>query len=230
MKKPLLAKLNATWCIDMPKFTHLLFDFDGTLVDSMPGVVSGIRYVQETLGYPTETKASYKRYIGPPLLDSFKWFCGDDKEAVLRAVELYRAYYVEKGQYESCVFPGMLECLASLRGAGMHLYVATSKHLHFALMALKYHGLIDYFDGIYGADDTRLFTKANVIFEVLEKEHIAKENALMIGDRFYDMEGAEACGIAAMGALYGYGEKEEFSYATFVASSPSDIPLLLLEK
>ena len=184
---------------------YLLFDLDGTLTDPMVGITSSIhvKYLKDLIPF-----------IGPPLDDSFQEFYGLSKEDAGKAVEYYREYFAPKGIFENEVYPGIPEMLSRLVEAGFTLIVATSKPAVFAKQILEHFGLSDYFSFVGGSelDGTRK-RKAEVIGYILETCEIKPQDAIMIGDRKHDIEGAKLCGLESVGVLYGYGSEEELSKA-----------------
>ena len=211
----------------------ILFDLDGTLTDSRPGILRSTRYAlrrlnEETgaaLPIPEEDALGYM--IGPPLRESFAGLAGPERaEAMLG---FYRERYVEIGMFENTVFDGVPESLAALRAAGYRLFVATSKNEADARRVLDHFGLAKYFNEIYGAQsDGGRAVKSDLIDFLLTRERIkaSPRDVAMIGDRKYDVMGAKAVGIAAMGALWGYGDRAELSLAgaDSLIETPQGIP------
>lgn len=193
---------------------YLLFDLDGTLTDPMVGITSSVQYALEKFGIHVRYLKELIPFIGPPLADSFQEFYGFSQEDAKKAVEYYREYYAPKGIFENEVYPGIQEMLMHLVDAGFTLIVATSKPTVFAKQVLEHFGIADYFSFIGGSElDGSRNTKAEVIAYVLKTCGIKPQEAIMIGDRKHDVEGAKACKLESAGVLYGYGTKEELSKA-----------------
>ena len=189
----------------------ILFDLDGTLTDPGEGITNSVAYALEKCGVPAPDRSSLYRFIGPPLLDSFKGFYGFSEEKARKAVAYYREYFQEKGMWENQVYDGVEEMLKTLRDAGKRLLVATSKPELFARQILTHFGLAQYFEYIAGAtmDETRN-AKDAVIAYALESCHVTDlSRAVMVGDREYDVLGAKKVGLPAIGVLFGYGSREE---------------------
>ena len=193
---------------------YLLFDLDGTLTDPMVGITSSVQYALEKFGIHVKYLKDLIPFIGPPLDDSFQEFYGLSKEDAGKAVEYYREYFAPKGIFENEVYPGIPEMLSRLVEAGFTLIAATSKPAVFAKQILEHFGLSDYFSFVGGSelDGTRK-RKAEVIAYILETCEIKPKDAIMIGDRKHDIEGAKLCGLESVGVLYGYGSEEELSKA-----------------
>ena len=186
----------------------ILFDVDGTLIDSAPGILNTLEEVFRTMGVDT-TGVNLRRYLGPPLRRSFgEHFT--DPEKIEEATELYRKSYEVKGSHECCAYPGAKEMLRRLKEAGLVLCTATSKPTEVVTPILKEQGLASYFDFIGGASmDESRDTKTEVVRYVLEQPGVKGKRVLMVGDRNDDMRGAADCHLDAAGALYGYGSREE---------------------
>ena len=194
----------------------ILFDLDGTLTDSGSGIMHGMEIVLTHYGLPVPDRQALRVIVGPPLRGSFIRF-GVDPEKTDEAVKIYREFYVAEGQYENEVYPGVPELLRSLKEQGCRLFVATSKPEAMAQNILKHFGLDGYFERICGAaEDRSRDTKSKVIQYLLGQ--IRKDlPVVMVGDTFYDVEGAAELGIPTIGVDWGYGENEDMLRAGAVA-------------
>ena len=209
----------------------ILFDLDGTLTDNSEGIIKSARFALDRMGYSNEPDSVLRRFIGPPLHDSFMNFYGFSKEKAFEAVDNYRVRYREKGVYESELFSGLREMLLALREKGAKLCVATSKPLVFTEVILKQHDVYDLFEFIVGANlDGSLTDKTEIIREVLRRIGETGEPAVMVGDRSFDIVGANNCGIQSVGVYYGFadpGELEEAG-ATYIANTVPELQEILL--
>lgn len=210
----------------------LLFDLDGTLTDPALGITNGFRYALSKMGVSPPPREALYPFIGPPIDVSFGTFFPNDKSSdapfgnptkVAEAVAHYRTYYREKGLFENRVYDGIPEALRTLQNRGYTLALATSKPEEFARRIMIHFGLDRYFALLGGASfDTSRSQKRQVIAYVLERLSASPQDCVMIGDRIYDMEGAAAFPMDALGVLWGYGPAEEFrGYPT--VSSPSEL-------
>jgi phosphoglycolate phosphatase len=208
----------------------ILYDLDGTLVDTKPGIQASILYtVQEvarTRGVAIEppTQKALDGMIGPPMPDTLSSLVGPDHVAA--ALEFYRERYDSVGALDSSVYPGIPEALALLKARGHTLFVATSKLEIAANLVLDRFGLTKFFAAIYGsARDGSLAHKPELLAHVLAKEALDPSACVMIGDRKFDMLGAIATHVAPIGALWGYGSREELlaAGATRLIATPHDI-------
>lgn len=203
----------------MPRYTHIFFDLDGTLTDSAPGITNSVCYALERFGISISDPRDLYAFIGPPLQDSFRDLYGFNEDQAREATRLYREYFEPHGLYENAVYPGIPALLERLRGAGLRLFVATSKPERFARRILAHFGLTKAFEGIAGADlEGRRSRKADVLRFALELSGVTDPaRALMVGDREHDVLGAREAGVDCLGVLYGYGSRAELLTAGAVA-------------
>ena len=209
----------------------IFFDLDGTLTDSGPGILASVAYALRKLGVEPPEPEKLRPFIGPPLLWSFAHFYGFDEEKSREGVRLYREYFTAGGMFENSVYPGIPEALERLRDAGFRLAVATSKPEQFSRQIIAHFGLDGYFEAICGAsmDETRT-DKADVIRYAMDTLGVAPEVSLMVGDREHDVLGAKAVGVPCLGALWGYGSREELTNAgaDALAETPEELSELIL--
>jgi phosphoglycolate phosphatase len=204
----------------------VLFDLDGTLTESGPGIISSVRYALAKMGQPALDDEQLRRFIGPPLLDSFRDLCGFDPAEVTVAIAAYREYYATDGQYENAVYEGIPQLLAGLHDAGRTLAVATSKAEVFAESILDHFALSGYFTTIVGSElDGRRTAKAEIITEALARLERPAAGTVMIGDRSHDIRGATTVGVGSIGVLWGYGDDVELTAAgaDALAATPPDL-------
>ena len=208
-------------------YEYVLFDLDGTLTDPGLGITNSVAYALKRWNIEVADRTSLYKFIGPPLQDSFAKYYGFSQEDALRAVEVYREYFREKGLYENEVYPGVKDMLKALRNQGKTLIVATSKPEAFAIKILKHFKLDGYFTVIAGATmDSSRSKKGDVIAYALKEAGVAdKSRAVMVGDREHDIFGAQENGLDAIGVLFGYGDREEMEKAgaTYIAPTVEDI-------
>ena len=212
---------------------YILFDLDGTLTDSAPGIINSVIYAAKKLGFPEPDAKTLKKFMGPPLAYSFERFAGLSGERIDEAVRAYREYFADRGIFENSVFPGIPVALDALKGSGARLAVATSKPEAFAVRILDRFMLSKYFDAVCGVPlNSSTVTKSEVISRSLDVLDVRiKSGALMVGDRSYDVAGAHQNGIKCVGVSYGYGGIEELKEAgaDFIAISPADMADKILD-
>ncbi len=197
------------------QYDTLLFDLDGTLTDSEPGIINSVRHALHAFGMDRDD-ATLRSFIGPPLYNSFRDVIGLSEEDAHKAIKFYRSYFAEKGIYENALYPGISGMLHNLKRQKKRLVVATSKPEIFARKIIAYFDLDSCFDAVCGADlEGKRSSKSDVIRYALDACGIASETTgtAMIGDRSYDILGARANGLDAIGVLYGYGSEEELRKA-----------------
>lgn len=199
----------------MHSFDTILFDLDGTITDSAPGVMNAFHYALSAFGIEPESHAELKKVVGPPLTYSFHTFYGVPEERVPEIMEYYLSYYLPRGIYENSVYPGMEELFQRLRAAGKRLVVASSKRQDGVDTVMVHFGLDKYFDLMAGSDQSAgRVEKSHVIRYILDTLGIDDiSTAILVGDRKYDVEGALPFGLATVGVLHGYGSEEELKAA-----------------
>lgn len=198
----------------------LLFDFDGTLFDTGPGVMNCVQYALEKLGISEQNPANLRKFIGPPLFDMFQELYGLDDLTAHEAVRLYRERYQPTGIWECAPYPAIPELIQQLKTDGWKIAVATGKPTPSAVRILERYQMDQLFDFICGSEfDGTRSKKHEVITAVLEKFHLLEHPklALMIGDRKYDVIGSSLCGVPCIGVRYGYPEPGELEAAGAIA-------------
>mgnify|MGYP000549238882 CR=1 FL=1 len=224
---------------------YILFDLDGTLTDSSEGITKSVQYALDKLGITENDEAVLKRYIGPPLDESFAKFHGLSREDALKAVNYYRERYKDTGIYENRLFDGIKELLSSLKKEGYITALATCKPEPFALKILEHFNLSKYFTVACGSnlDGTRKY-KNEIIEEVFARLNRLEGNgelteagfdemkadSIMVGDRKDDIYGAHNADIEAVGVRFGYaadGELEEAG-ADYIVNTVFELTALLL--
>ncbi|MGY1591072.1 HAD hydrolase-like protein [Geodermatophilus sp. SYSU D00708] len=203
----------------------VLFDLDGTLVDSTPGIWASVRVAAAALGLPEPTPQQLREMVGPPLQDGFALVLGVPPDDVPRAVAAYRAHYAAGALLDVGVHEGVPELLAALRAGGATLAVATSKPETFAVRVLAHTGLLSAFAGVHGATlDGAVRHKDQVVAAALAA-HPGGRDPVLVGDRAHDVLGAAAHGLPCIGAGWGpapAGELEDAG-AAVVAATPAEV-------
>ncbi len=216
-------------------YSTILFDLDGTLTDSGPGILNSVAYALEKSGIPVPDRQKLRKFMVPPLSDSFRNYCGMSDSQAQEAITYYREYFTDRGIFENSLYDGIDRLLATLSHAGYRLLTATSKPEVFAIQILEYFHIRRYFSFVAGATmDGSRSSKCDVISYALSSAKISDPScAIMIGDRKYDILGARQCGLSAVGVLYGYGSRRELESAgaDYLAATVSDIyPVFISEK
>lgn len=187
----------------------VIFDLDGTLTKSEEGIWRSVEYVAERMGFPCPDRPTLRKFIGPPLEYSFRTLMGMSEEQAVRAVAVYRERYQSVGLFENRVYPGIRRLLRTLKREGFSCAIATGKPTEPSRRIVEHFGLARYFDRVIGPDGGDA-DKERLIRLALPDDW---EEAWMVGDRKFDMEGGRKVGIGTVGVGYGYGTEEELRAA-----------------
>lgn len=208
-------------------YKTILFDLDGTLTDSAPGIINCVIPALEHYGIPVPERSALRVFVGPPLHDMFVKF-GVPPECADEAVEIFRSRYLTIGKFENAPYPGVPELLQALKARGYTLLIATSKPESLALEITNKFELDKYFDRICGASmDRSRVNKDDVIAYLLEQNGTA-DNMVMVGDTAYDVIGAAAHNIPTIGVSWGYGEVQKMIDAGAIAIAQDTQALLAM--
>lgn len=220
---------------DAPPLTAIsciLFDMDGTLLDSAAGVTASAAQALAAVGAPVPAMDKLRRFVGPPMIESFRTVSQLDEITAQKALQHYRKAYADHGADQSRPYDGITDLLNHLHSAGIPMAVATSKVEDQAIRLARRFGIEGQFISVCGASDREgRANKAEVIAELLlrlQSKGVDISSPAMVGDRSYDVTGAAKHGIPTIFALWGYGEAEEASQAAAVVASPAALlPLIL---
>lgn len=210
----------------MSKFKFILFDFDGTLVDSSEGIFKSLTYAFENMGHGTPDEELLRKFVGPPLHYSFTKFCGFTSEHAYEMTEKYRERYKKTGYLENRVYDGIPEMLEKLKKEGYVLGTASSKPIKFINDICEQRDIKKYFTHIGGTQfDNIKESKATVIKDALTALGADAGATLMVGDRLFDILGAHEMGIPCCAVLFGFGNRSEFEEykADYIIEKPCDI-------
>ena len=212
--------------MNIKNIKYVLFDLDGTITDPYEGITKSVEYSLDKFGIKVDDRHELLGFIGPPLKYAYMTYYGLCEEDAIRAVAYYREYYPVHGIFDCTLYDGIKELIEAL-SKEYKLILATSKPQPFAERILDEFGLTAYFYKIIGATfDDKVSEKSDVIKKILEDFEIKPEEALMIGDRFYDTEGAAKNGVSSIGVTYGYGEREEFKSAFAIVDNVAELASL----
>ena len=213
---------------------YILFDLDGTITDSSEGITKSVQHALKKLGIEENDQAMLRRFIGPPLDESFEKFYGFDKEKALKAVDYYRERYSDKGIYENVLFDGIADMLEGLKSDGYIIALATCKPEIYVPRILEYFN-VDVAVGseLEGGERRHKNQVIDEVFVRLAAAGLAdtgslsetKSQSIMIGDRKDDILGAKASGIDSMGVRYGFAEEQELEIAgaDYIVETVEDI-------
>lgn len=209
----------------------VIFDFDGTLCDTGVGVKKSAKYALEAFNIPCPDWEELDFFIGPPLMVTFQERFNQTASDSEKLVQKYRERYTNIGLYESEFYQNIPALLKTLKSQGVKLGIASSKPKNYVEELLIKADLINLFDYVSAVSFTAdCETKASIITRCLSELQVEPNDALMVGDRFYDIDGAREVGVESIGVLWGFGSKFELieSGATYVIESPADIEAIAL--
>ena len=216
----------------MKKYKAILFDLDGTITASAEGIKKCIELTMEKLDRPCPELKDYSKYVGPPLNRTFSLLCGLNDEEVSEALPIYRAFYDIHGTKANRLFDGVSDVLKALKDSPVKVAVCTSKNERLARDVVSLLGIGEYIDAVCGSrDDGTRKEKIDLIPYALEElGGIKREDAVMIGDTYFDTLGAVSCGVDFIGVLYGYGTRETMAEAgaTVFAEKPEELIDLIM--
>ena len=212
----------------MAKYDYVIFDFDGTVVDTGEGILKSLQYSFKEMGREVPDLNDLKKFIGPPIYYSYTTFYGVSEDEVGDYIKKYRERYKVKGIYECALYDGMVELLDELKKNGIKIGIASSKPLHLIYSVADYLKITDKFDAIVCVkiDDSNHSSKTQLILDAMEEMGATdKSKVLMVGDRLFDLDGAAGAGVDSCGAIWGYGNKEEFieHNATYIVYKTAEI-------
>lgn len=217
----------------MMSFNHfdssfaVLFDLDGTIVDSRQGIVSTLHHVIRTLGHEPVLTRDLTWVVGPPLAELMAEVLAPyGEKRVDEAVGIYRERYQAVGRHQTPIFPGMVDLLQKLAASPVRLFTATSKPAFLAKDILQGHDIAGLFDCICGANaDDSGGEKPELIEKIMREQNLQANRTIMIGDRRFDIAGAHANHLRALGVLWGYGGEAELTQAgaDYLCESPEEL-------
>lgn len=211
----------------LDKYKYIIFDFDGTVNNTMPGISATFKTVLDHFGVDYGN-VDFRRHIGPPLEFSYEELVG--KQHMDEAIAMHCKVFDETDAVtNSRLYDGIVDVLAALKAHGYVLGIASSKYEPHALRSVQVLGIAQYFDYVYAQTERRGY-KAEVLRQLVDDHGWARKDCLMIGDTAHDMNGARDNGIDFMAVTYGFGNRDELlaSHPVAVADTPADIAKILL--
>ena len=193
------------------KYDAVIFDFDGTVADTGEGVRNAIRYSLNEYKMPIY-EDRLNEFLGPPLYLTYESMYGISPELANDLVDTYRVYYSKIGVHELKAGDGMLELASALKEKGVRLAIASSKPLVFLETGVHDIGADDLFEEVVGpALKNHEANKAYLVRTACERLGIEpSKRVAMVGDRFYDIDGANEVGVTSIGIEFGFGTRDEF--------------------
>lgn len=209
----------------MNKYKCVIFDLDGTIIDSSEGIRKSIEETIKTLNLQKMSDVQLESCIGPPIQDSFRKIYGVDENEVNKMASVFRNFYKEKYLYEAEIYDGMIELINSLQHNKIMTMIATYKREDYTKKLLKKFGIWGLFDYVKGADFEGKLKKTDIINQCIEKSQCKRSEIVMLGDTFHDSIAACEAGIDFIAVTYGFGFKatESVNEAIFIADSVSEL-------
>lgn len=183
----------------------LLFDVDGTLLDTGMGIIHSVRYTLDKLGLPRLPEEILRAFVGPPIQESLRKYAGLSVEDAQKGANIFRDFYKSEALFEASLYEGVLPLLERLKRDGYLIGVATYKREDYALDILRHFGIADYCEVMHGADNDNKLTKADIINLCCVELGVARENIVYVGDTEHDAKGAALAGIKFCAVTWGYG-------------------------
>lgn len=201
----------------------VVFDIDGTLLDSAAGIVAGFRYALTSVGFLPPEEAVLRRDLGPPVGEMFTSL-GLGPQRLDEAVDAYRGWYLEHGVHRAAPYAGVPELLRSLAGR-VGLTTATAKRTEVAQAILTVQGLVAHFDTVAGTAPGRTTKAATIAYALQSLDVLDRSDVVMVGDRHSDIAGARECGVTSVGVTWGYGSLAELTAAgpDLLVHSPAEL-------
>jgi len=209
-----------------PRFNPVLFDLDGTIVDSAPGILASLTWTYEQLRMPVPPPTELLKWVGPPLLDSFRDLAKLDEDESRYALSIYREHYAEVGVFDATPYPGVLDVLRGIHDAGVPLSLATSKPESTARVILDHLGITSAFTEVTGASEDEVrSSKPDVVAEALRRLALRAQltRPVMVGDRIHDVEGAAEHDVPTIFVTWGYGSPAESAGAVAIADTAEEL-------
>ncbi|WP_298242284.1 HAD hydrolase-like protein [uncultured Bradyrhizobium sp.] len=208
------------------------FDLDGTLTDSRAGLYPAFRRGLETIGVPVVSDAQLKKFLGTPLPQVFRAMRPDVSQIEIdHGMAAFRALFERTGIVANELYPGVIELLRGVQKRGSAIWIVTSKPQNQAIEVVRYLKLDNYVAGVIGAGLAETDTKTDLVGRALVAAQVDSGEAVMVGDRSYDVIGAIENGVLPIGALWGYGSEDELKNAgcQHFAKSPDDFRMAYVE-
>lgn len=184
---------------------NVIFDLDGTLLDTTEGVLESAVYAAEQMGFEKLPYKTMLKFVGPPIQNSFMKYYNCDIETAQKAANIFRTYYVNNGLFKAKLYDGIYDLCDYLKSKGYKMAVATYKREDYAITILKHFGFDKYCISMHGADNENRLTKADIVNICIEELGGTKLNTVLIGDTVHDATGAVKAGIKFIPVLYGFG-------------------------
>ena len=189
----------------MLSYNSVIFDLDGTLLNTKAGIVKSLIYVTESLDLPSIPESKYSFFIGPQIEHSLRDYFQLNEERTIEAASAFRKVYAEQYLFDAEPYDGILDMLASLKSSSLKLAIATYKRHDYAGKVIEHFGLNKYCNPCLGSDPEIRTTKALIISACMSEMNADPSRTVYVGDTEHDRLGAEKAGISFIGVTYGFG-------------------------
>jgi len=209
----------------------VLFDLDGTLLDTSEGIIESVRYTIAQLGHEPLSNETILKFVGPPIQNSLITYVGLSAEEAQIGANIFRDYYKKNALFKASLYPGIKKLLVELKNKGIKIGIATYKREDYAIDLLKFFGIINYFNVIHGADNENKLTKADIVEICISELNEDKSNVLLVGDTIHDAKGALNSGVGFIAVTWGFGYKPldnriEYPYIAIVDNTAEIVEYL----
>lgn len=205
----------------------VIFDLDGTLLNTTEGVLESIGHTVATLGCKKMPREKWTNFIGPPIMRTLIEEFGCTEDEARAGTKIFREYYAKNALLKAFPYDGIFEVCEGLKDMGIRMSVATYKREDYAVRLLEYFGFHRYFYPMHGADENDTLTKKDIVNKCMEEMGFSKKEYLLAGDTSSDAKAAEDVGISFLAVTYGFGYKTEEDVVSRtkigVAGKPEDI-------
>lgn len=216
----------------MKQYQQIIFDLDGTLTDSKPGILNAAYYAFDKMRYEKPDFEKLNELIGIPLQDYFRQLSGMTENEIDDAVKHFRIYYGEKGVYENKVFPGIISLLMDLKNAGKDVYISTAKYEKYARVMIEDLTIKDLITDMVGADAGGIHaSKSELTAKIIQRNNITDlSRTIVIGDKYMDIQAGHDNMIDSIAVTYGFGSVIELESVkpTYLVSTVEELKKIVL--
>lgn len=193
----------------------VLFDLDGTLLDTSEGIKHSVSYAISKMGYKSLPEDIILKFVGPPIQNSLMLYCGVDSVEAQKGANIFRDFYKNEALFEASLYEGVVPMLDCLKEKGIKIGVATYKREDYALELLNHFGITKFCSVIHGADNENKLTKADIINLCILELGCNRSETVLVGDTEHDENGAIKAGVGFIAVTWGFGYKKrgETKYA-----------------
>lgn len=211
---------------------NIIFDLDGTLLDTSEGILESVKYAASVIGYPDLPEETWLKFIGPPVQNSFMEYYGCSEEEAQEAADIFRDYYKDIALLKAKPYEGIYELCEALKANGFKMAVATYKREDYALKLLNHFSFNEYCISMHGADNSNVLKKEDIIRMCQSEMNASNDDSVLIGDTIHDALGAEKSYTPFLAVTYGFGFKNKDDVKGYqnigIADSPKEIADILL--